>query len=202
MMHADASEKDMPTLEPTTAIEQLANEIDLLAPESVGRAATRLLVAVIALGSYAYDADRDVRHMIEPLVPSMRPWPGTPPSETNSSPPRGPISARSNNAKWHPAVGAAWRASPVERTRREVTLVTKKKTYPEKMVCDPRPTGTWHVNVVGVAPRPGGPGRLDWRHEASSMVRDLTAGAPRFRRLPRRHATRCLRTCWPGRDPP
>lgn len=69
MMHADASEKDMPTLEPTTAIEKLADEIDLLAPESVGGAATRMLVAVIALGMYAYDADRDLRHMIEPLAP-------------------------------------------------------------------------------------------------------------------------------------
>ncbi len=68
MMRGDASEQDMPTLEPTTAIEQLADEIDLLAPDSVGRAATRLLVSVIALGSYAYDSGRDLRHMIEPLV--------------------------------------------------------------------------------------------------------------------------------------
>lgn len=68
MMRGDASEGDMPTLGSTTAIEQLADEIDLLAPEPVGGAATRLLVAVLALGSYAYDADRDLRHMVEPLV--------------------------------------------------------------------------------------------------------------------------------------
>lgn len=69
MMHGDAAEKDFPALGPTTAIEQLADEIDLLAPAAVGGAATRLLIAVIGLGQYAYDADRDLRHMIEPLVP-------------------------------------------------------------------------------------------------------------------------------------
>ena len=68
MMRAEATEGDMPELGPTTAIEQLADEIDLLAPEAVGGAATRLLVAVVALGRYAYDTDRDLRHMIEPLV--------------------------------------------------------------------------------------------------------------------------------------
>jgi len=55
-------------LEPTTATEQLTGEIELLAPAPVGGAATRLLVAVVALGRYAHSADRDLRHMIEPLV--------------------------------------------------------------------------------------------------------------------------------------
>ena len=68
MMRGDASKEDMPALEPTTDIEQLADEIELLAPAPVGAAATRLLVAVVAIGRYAYDADRDLRHMIEPLV--------------------------------------------------------------------------------------------------------------------------------------
>lgn len=69
MMHGDASEKDMPTLGPTTAIEQLTDEIDLLAPKSVARHAAGMLVAIFGLGKYAYDAERDLRHMIEPAVP-------------------------------------------------------------------------------------------------------------------------------------
>lgn len=68
MMTADASAKDMPTLGPITVVEQLGDEMELLGSEAVGRAATRLMVAVGALRTYAHDPDRDVRHMVEPVV--------------------------------------------------------------------------------------------------------------------------------------
>lgn len=69
LVQGEASEAEIPALGSTTAIEQLADEIDLLAPESVGAAATRMVIAVIALSGYAYVASRDLRHMLDPVVP-------------------------------------------------------------------------------------------------------------------------------------
>lgn len=59
---------DIPTLRPTTDIEQTAVEVDLLGSREVGRAAIRLLTACIALGSYAYDAEREGQLRMEHVV--------------------------------------------------------------------------------------------------------------------------------------
>lgn len=53
---------------PTVSIEQLVDEIDLLAPESVARPATRILLALQALGTSVYSPDRDLCHMVEPAM--------------------------------------------------------------------------------------------------------------------------------------
>jgi hypothetical protein len=64
----DAKPFEVPSLSPTTELEQLADEIDLLASESVGGPATRLVISVIALASYAYNPNRQGPRM-EALLP-------------------------------------------------------------------------------------------------------------------------------------
>jgi hypothetical protein len=62
-------DKSIPRLPPTTTIEQLTNEIDLLAPSVVGGAALELCASVLLLGAYSDAGTPAELIMAKQLIP-------------------------------------------------------------------------------------------------------------------------------------